>query len=96
VATYGCESWALRTEDEQRIRAFEMKGLARIMRVSWKAKKTNEWVLEQAGVQRRLVESVKKHKLKYCGHVLRKQESCLERTHWREQCQKLTLAEGQA
>jgi len=44
VATYGCESWTLRKNEETRLDAFEMKGL-RILRVSWTAKKTNEWVL---------------------------------------------------
>jgi len=36
--------------DEQHIQAFEMKGLQQILRVSWTAKKTNDWVLEKAGV----------------------------------------------
>jgi len=31
--------------------AFEMKGLRKILRVSWTAKKTNEWVLNKAGVK---------------------------------------------
>jgi len=30
-----------------------MKGLRKILRVSWTAKKTNEWVLNKAGVKRR-------------------------------------------
>ena len=48
VATFGCESWTVRKEEETRINAFEMKGLRKILRVSWAAKKTNEWVLENA------------------------------------------------
>jgi len=39
VATYGCESWTLRKNEETRIDAFEMKGLRKILRVSWTAKK---------------------------------------------------------
>jgi len=31
--------------------AFEMKWLRKILRVSWTAKKTNEWVLNKAGVK---------------------------------------------
>ena len=31
---------------------FEMKGLRKILRVSWTAKKTNEWVLIKAGVKK--------------------------------------------
>ena len=52
VAMYGCESWTLRKNEETRLDAFEMKGLRKIMRVSWTAKKTNEWVLNKAGVKR--------------------------------------------
>jgi len=39
--------------------AFELKGLRRILRVLWTAKKTNEWVLNKAGVKRELLDSVK-------------------------------------
>ena len=35
---------------EASLDAFEMKGLGKILRVSWTAKKTNEWVLNKAGV----------------------------------------------
>jgi len=31
--------------------AFEMKGLRKILRVSWAEKKTREWVLNKAGVE---------------------------------------------
>ena len=48
----GCESWTLRKNEETRLEAFEMKGLIKILRVSWTAKKTNEWVLNIAGVKR--------------------------------------------
>ena len=44
----GCESWTLRKNDEIHPEAFEMKGLRKILRVSWTAKKTNEWVLNKA------------------------------------------------
>jgi len=42
VATYGCESWTLRKNLETRLGEYEM-----ILRVSWTAKKTNEWVLNK-------------------------------------------------
>jgi len=74
VATYGCESWTLRKNED----AFEMKGLRKILRVSWTAKKTNEWVLNKAGVKRELLDTVKTWKLAYYCHM-RKQGSCLEK-----------------
>ena len=56
-----------------------MKGLRKILRVSWTAKKTNEWVLNKAGVMRELLDTVKARKLAYYGHTMRKQGSCLEK-----------------
>ena len=58
VATYGCESCTLKKNDETRLDAFRMKGLRKILRISWTAKKTNEWVLNEAGVKRELLETV--------------------------------------
>jgi len=63
VAVYGCESWTLQTGDERRIQAFEIPGLCQILCVSWTAKRTNDWVLNKAGVSRNLLESVKARKL---------------------------------
>ena len=43
------------------------------------SKKTNEWVLNKAGVKRELLDTVKARKLAYYGHTMRKQGSCLEK-----------------
>ena len=79
IVTYGCESWTPKKDEETRIEAFEMKGLRKILRVSWTAKKTNEWVLNKAGVKRELLDSVKAKNLAYYGHTMRKQGNCLEK-----------------
>jgi len=79
VATYDCESLTLRKNEETRLDAFEMKGLRKILRVSWTAKKTNEWVFNKSGVKRDLLDSVKERKLTYYGHTMRIQGSCLEK-----------------
>jgi len=50
------------------------------MRVSWTTtKKTNEWLLNKAGVKKKLLDTVKARKLAYYGHTMRKQGSCLEK-----------------
>ena len=87
VATYGCESWTLRKNKETRLDAFGMKGLRKIRRVSWTAKKTNEWLLNKAGVKRELLDAVKARKLAYYGYTMRKQGSCLEKEIMQEQYQ---------
>jgi len=82
VVTHGCESWTGRKKhghEEKRLEAFEMKGLRKILRVSWTAKKINEWVLNKAGVKRELLDTAKARKLAYYGHTMRKQGNCLEK-----------------
>jgi len=70
----------LRKNEETRIDAVEMKGLRKILRVSWTAKKTNEWVLNKAGVKRKLLDTVKARKLAYYGQTMRKRGRwCLEK-----------------
>jgi len=65
-----------------------MKGLRKILRVSWTAKRTNEWVLNKAGVNRELLNTVKARKLAYYGHTMRKQGNCLEKEMMqKKQCQ---------
>ena len=60
-----------------------MKGLRKILRVSWTAKKTNEWVLNKAGIKRELLDAVKARKPAYYGHTMRKQGSSLEKDNAR-------------
>ena len=55
-----------------------MKGLRRILRIPWTARKTNEWVFKMANVNRSLLESSKSRKLKYYGHMLPNKEKSLE------------------
>ena len=39
------------------------------------AKKTNEWVLNKAGVKMELLDTVKERKLAYYGHTMRHEET---------------------
>jgi len=71
VAAYCCESWTLRKNYERCLDVFEMKGLRKILRVSWTAKKTNEWVLSKARVRKELLNTIKAKKLVYYGHTMR-------------------------
>jgi len=77
--SYQGRRWSLRKNEETCLDAFEMKELRKILRVSWTAKKTNEWVLNKAGVKRELLDIVKARKLAYYGHTMRRQGSCLEK-----------------
>jgi len=79
VAMYGCDSWTFKKDDEKRISAFVMKCLRQVLRISWTAKRTKEWVLETAGVSRSLLASLTEMKMAYYGHILRKKGDYLEK-----------------
>jgi len=45
----------------------------RMLRISWTEHRTNESVLNEIGIDRELVATVKKRKLQYFGHMIRAQ-----------------------
>ena len=49
---YGCESWTIKADMRRRLEATEMWFLRRMLRVPWTARRTNEEVLQMAGVSR--------------------------------------------
>ena len=71
VLLYGAETWSLKVRTLNRIEAFEMWTLRRLLRIPWTAHRSNEEVLEMAGVQRELLHIVKNRKISYLGHILR-------------------------
>ena len=75
IATYGCESWSTTKNDRKRIDAFEMWCYRRLLRVSWKDKRTNNWVLEKLGGDLVLQRNIRDRKLRYFGHVIRNDTS---------------------
>jgi len=77
-------AWTLGKNEETRLDAFGMKGLRKILWVSWTANETNELVLNKAEVKRELLDTVKARKLAYYGHIMTKQGSCLEKEITRE------------
>jgi hypothetical protein len=56
-----------------------MEGLRQILRVSWTSRKTNDWGLQEAGTDRMLLSKVKKRKLQYFGHIMRREGECIEK-----------------
>ena len=46
VVLYGCESWAIKKAECQRIDAFELWCWRRLLRVSWTARRSNQSILK--------------------------------------------------
>ena len=71
IATYGCESWAMKKSDRKRVEAFELWAYRRLLCISWTERKTNQYVLDSIGNKWRLLEHIDQLKLRYFGHVVR-------------------------
>jgi len=75
--THGCESWTINKRDEERMRAFNMLGTpahsTHVM--DSQTHKPLGSLLEKAGVDRSLLEAIKKRKLTYFGHTMWKHDS---------------------
>ena len=56
-----------------------MKCLRLIMNICWTEMRKNQWVLEEAGVERSLLRTVKVRNLIYFGHIMRREGGCLEK-----------------
>ena len=62
-----------------------MKRLRYVLCISWTKKRTNEWVLNieeterETETKRQLLESIRKSKLTYFGHMMRKKEESLQK-----------------
>ena len=50
IALYGAESWTLKQSNMKRIESFELWVWRRMLKVSWKDRKTNAWIHQRVGV----------------------------------------------
>ena len=67
---YACESWTLKSSDESRIDAFDMRCQRRILRVTWKDKISNERIRARTK-QPQLTEIIRTRRLRWFGHLHR-------------------------
>ena len=69
---YGCETWTIKTRNMTKLQSFEMWAYRKIMKISWREKKTNEEVLTLADDQPYTIPTIKKRKITYLGHMIRR------------------------
>ena len=70
VLLYGCESWTINKNMEQKLKATEMWFWRKMMRISWTEKLTNEVVLKKVGSERQLLATIRRRKWRFFGHEL--------------------------
>ena len=79
VVRYGCESWAVKKTEYQRIDAFELWCWRRLLRVPWTARRSNQSILKEISPGCSLEGLMLKLKLQYFGHLMWRADS-LEKT----------------
>ena len=79
VVMYGCESWAVKKAECQRIDAFELWCWRRLLKVPWTARRSNQSILKEISPECSLEGMMLKLKLQDFGHLMRRVDS-LEKT----------------
>ena len=62
----GCESWAIKKAECQRVDAFEFSCWRKLLKVSWMARRSNQSIIKEINLEY----SLEGMKLQYFGHVL--------------------------
>ena len=75
VVMYGCESWAVKKAECQRIDAFEVWCWRRLLRVPWTARRSNQSILKEISPGCSLEGLMLKLKLQYFSHLMRRTDS---------------------
>ena len=70
VVNYGCESWAIKKAEHQRIDAFELWCRKRLLRGPWTARRSNQSILREIRPEYSLEGQMLK--LQYFGHLMRR------------------------
>ena len=71
VLLFGCEAWTISKEMRKRLEAAELWFYRRMLRIPWTARRTNQEVLQMAGVTRELMTVIRKSQIDFLGHILR-------------------------
>ena len=79
VVMYGCESWAIKKAEHQRIDAFGLCCWRRLLRVPWSARRSNQSILKEISPEYSLEGLILKLKLQYFGYLMGRTDS-LEKT----------------
>ena len=75
VVMCGCESWTIKKAEYWRINAFELWCWRRLLRVPWKARRSNQSILKEINPEYSLEGLMLKLKLQYFGHLMGRTDS---------------------
>ena len=70
VVMYGCERWTAKKSECRRTDAFELWCWRRLLRVPWRARRSNQSILKEINPEHSLKGLVLKLKLQYFDHLM--------------------------
>ena len=70
VVMYGCESWAIKKAEHQRINAFELWCWRRLLKVPWTAGRSNQSIVKEISLECSLEGLMLNLKFQYSGHLM--------------------------
>ena len=75
VVMYGYENWIVKKAEHQRIDAFQLWCWRRLLRVPWRARRSNQSILKEISPEYSLKGLMLKLKLQYFGNLMRRVDS---------------------
>ena len=75
VVMYGCESWTIKKAECWRIHAFQSWCKRRLLRVPWRARRSNQSILKEIKHEQSLEELMLRLKLQYFGYQMQRADS---------------------
>ena len=72
VVMYECESWTIKTAEQQIIDAFELRCWRRLLTMTWTVKKSNQSILKEISPEYSLEGLMLKLNLQYFGHLVQR------------------------
>ena len=79
VVMYRYECWPIKRAESWRIDTFKLWCWGRLLRVPWRARRSNQSIRKEINPEYSLEGLILKLKLQYCGHLIRRADS-LEKT----------------
>lgn len=81
VLLYGSKTWTLRVTEKRRLKGIELLCYRRMLKILWVDSVTNTEVLRNTGGRPNLLDTIKKKKSEWNGHImssvgLRRRKNC--------------------
>ncbi len=75
ILLYAAETWVMRKNDMDRLKAFEMKCYRRLLNIRWQQKVTNKEIRQRVHMNTDIIQTIIQRKMNLFGHICRMDNS---------------------